>query len=187
MTSWSLRPARRARKAPAVWIPSCEFPARRITASWIFSGRRSARSGPGVALAAGESTVGALGSVVVSFTLRKQYQNCGVIPVGIARRHRGQKSEVRGQRSEVRGQRSETLTSILSLRERKSLGPALCSLLLSPISITPLLPASSALRASSSFARQRIRSDPDDNNAVVRRRAPDDGRGARKAVRKTPR
>src|SRR6266576_6308347 len=83
-------------------MPSCEFPARRITASWIFSGRRSARSGPGLALGAGESTVGALGSVVVSFTLRKQYQNCGVIPVGIARRHRGQKSEVRGQRPSPR-------------------------------------------------------------------------------------
>src|SRR5437773_9830808 len=83
MTSWSLRPARRARKAPAVWIPSCEFPARRITASWIFSGRRSARSGPGLALGADKSTVGALGSVVVSFTLPKQYQNCGLIPAGI--------------------------------------------------------------------------------------------------------
>src|SRR2546430_17367920 len=48
ITSWSLRPANRARKAPAVWIPSCEFPARRITASLIFSGRRSARSGGGL-------------------------------------------------------------------------------------------------------------------------------------------
>src|SRR5213082_1778071 len=48
MTSWSLRPASRARNAPAVWIPSCEFPARRITASLIFSGRRSARSEGGL-------------------------------------------------------------------------------------------------------------------------------------------
>src|SRR6266513_4810888 len=48
MTSWSLRPASRARKAPAVWIPSCEFPARRMTASLIFSGRRSARSEGGL-------------------------------------------------------------------------------------------------------------------------------------------
>src|SRR5438445_13818118 len=30
-------------------MPSCEFPARRMTASWIFSGRRSARSDAGVA------------------------------------------------------------------------------------------------------------------------------------------
>src|SRR6266852_8022338 len=50
MTSWSLRPANRARNAPAVWIPSCEFPARRMTASLIFSGRRSARSDAGVAV-----------------------------------------------------------------------------------------------------------------------------------------
>src|SRR5580692_3556454 len=43
MTSWSLRPASRARNAPAVWIPSCELPAKRMTASRICSGRRSAR------------------------------------------------------------------------------------------------------------------------------------------------
>src|SRR5471032_895970 len=33
MTSCSLRPARRARKPPMAWMPSCEFPAMRITAS----------------------------------------------------------------------------------------------------------------------------------------------------------
>src|ERR1700758_5699438 len=43
MTSWALRPARRARNAPMVWIPSCELPAKRMTASRICSGRRSAR------------------------------------------------------------------------------------------------------------------------------------------------
>src|SRR6266700_6985586 len=48
ITSCSLRPASRARKAPAVWIPSCELPARRMTASLIFSGRRSARSDAGL-------------------------------------------------------------------------------------------------------------------------------------------
>src|SRR5471032_1839556 len=33
MTSCSLRPARRARKPPMAWMPSCELPAMRITAS----------------------------------------------------------------------------------------------------------------------------------------------------------
>ena len=33
MTSCSLRPASRARKAPTAWMPSCELPAMRITAS----------------------------------------------------------------------------------------------------------------------------------------------------------
>src|ERR1043166_8842214 len=33
MTSCSLRPARRARKPPMAWMPSCEFPAMRMTAS----------------------------------------------------------------------------------------------------------------------------------------------------------
>src|SRR5436190_11397067 len=33
MTSCSLRPARRAKKPPIAWMPSCEFPAIRITAS----------------------------------------------------------------------------------------------------------------------------------------------------------
>src|SRR5215831_14314761 len=50
MTSCSLRPARRARNAPAVWIPSCEFPASRITASRMLSGRKSARSPLGAAV-----------------------------------------------------------------------------------------------------------------------------------------
>src|SRR5215831_16700136 len=36
MTSCSLRPASRARKPPMAWIPSCELPAMRITASEIF-------------------------------------------------------------------------------------------------------------------------------------------------------
>src|SRR5436309_14569928 len=36
MTSCSLRPARRARKPPMAWMPSCELPAMRITASEIF-------------------------------------------------------------------------------------------------------------------------------------------------------
>src|SRR6267154_1632636 len=35
MTSLAVRPANRARKPPMAWIPSCEFPANRITASWI--------------------------------------------------------------------------------------------------------------------------------------------------------
>src|SRR5690242_9835697 len=35
MTSCSLRPARRARKPPMAWMPSCELPAMRITASEI--------------------------------------------------------------------------------------------------------------------------------------------------------
>src|SRR6185436_7042874 len=35
MTSCSLRPASRARKPPIAWIPSCELPAIRITASEI--------------------------------------------------------------------------------------------------------------------------------------------------------
>src|SRR5208337_816142 len=38
MTSCSLRPARRARKPPMAWMPSWEFPAKRITASEIFFG-----------------------------------------------------------------------------------------------------------------------------------------------------
>ena len=42
----SLRPASRARKAPALWMPSCELPASRMTASLMFSGRKSARSVP---------------------------------------------------------------------------------------------------------------------------------------------
>src|SRR5580658_3588716 len=33
MTSCSLRPARRARKPPMAWMPSCELPAKRMTAS----------------------------------------------------------------------------------------------------------------------------------------------------------
>src|ERR1700730_5658257 len=48
MTSWSLRPARRASIAPAVWMPSCELPARRMTASRMFCGRRSALPTVGV-------------------------------------------------------------------------------------------------------------------------------------------
>ena len=36
MTSCSLRPASRARKPPMAWMPSCELPAMRITASLIF-------------------------------------------------------------------------------------------------------------------------------------------------------
>src|SRR5947207_499027 len=52
MTSWALRPASRARKAPALWMPSWELPASRITASLMFSGRRSARSGAGLAAGA---------------------------------------------------------------------------------------------------------------------------------------
>ena len=36
MTSCSLRPARRARKPPMAWMPSCELPAMRMTASLIF-------------------------------------------------------------------------------------------------------------------------------------------------------
>src|SRR5476651_2457280 len=35
MTSCSLRPARRARKPPMAWMPSCELPAMRMTASGI--------------------------------------------------------------------------------------------------------------------------------------------------------
>src|SRR4030095_11248918 len=35
MTSCSLRPARRARKPPMAWMPSCELPAMRMTASLI--------------------------------------------------------------------------------------------------------------------------------------------------------
>src|SRR5579863_2546765 len=35
MTSCSLRPASRARKPPIAWIPSCELPAMRMTASLI--------------------------------------------------------------------------------------------------------------------------------------------------------
>src|SRR5438270_12231382 len=34
-------------------MPSCEFPARRITASWIFSGLKSARSDGGLPIDAG--------------------------------------------------------------------------------------------------------------------------------------
>src|SRR4051794_4050272 len=62
MTSWSLRPASRARNAPAVWMPSWEFPANRITASWIFSGLKSARSDGGLPLdaeVAGAASAGA--------------------------------------------------------------------------------------------------------------------------------
>src|SRR4051812_17822231 len=82
MTSWSLRPARRARKAPALWMPSCELPASRITASLIFSGRRSARSADGAAegvaareprFAVGFSLLfgaSGFGVVEVSFTLK---------------------------------------------------------------------------------------------------------------------
>src|SRR5688572_1755010 len=47
MTSCALRPASRARNAPALWMPSCELPARRMTASLMLSGRRSARSEAG--------------------------------------------------------------------------------------------------------------------------------------------
>ena len=36
MTSCSLRPASRARNPPMAWMPSCELPAMRITASLIF-------------------------------------------------------------------------------------------------------------------------------------------------------
>src|SRR5271154_1188397 len=36
MTSCSLRPARRAKKPPMAWMPSCELPARRMTVSVIF-------------------------------------------------------------------------------------------------------------------------------------------------------
>src|ERR1044071_2780492 len=36
MTSCSLRPASRARKPPMAWMPSCELPAMRMTASEIF-------------------------------------------------------------------------------------------------------------------------------------------------------
>jgi hypothetical protein len=36
MTSCSLRPARRARKPPMAWMPSCELPAKRMTASDTF-------------------------------------------------------------------------------------------------------------------------------------------------------
>jgi hypothetical protein len=35
MTSCSLRPASRARKPPMTWMPSCELPAMRMTASLI--------------------------------------------------------------------------------------------------------------------------------------------------------
>src|ERR1700722_1763220 len=48
MTSWSLRPASRASNAPADWMPSCEFPARRMTASLMFCGRRSALPATGI-------------------------------------------------------------------------------------------------------------------------------------------
>ena len=37
MTSCSLRPARRARNPPMAWMPSCELPAMRMTASLIFA------------------------------------------------------------------------------------------------------------------------------------------------------
>ena len=36
MTSCSLRPASRARKPPMAWMPSCELPAMRMTASETF-------------------------------------------------------------------------------------------------------------------------------------------------------
>ena len=36
MTSCSLRPASRARNPPMAWMPSCELPAMRMTASLIF-------------------------------------------------------------------------------------------------------------------------------------------------------
>src|SRR5664279_3446373 len=36
MTSCSLRPAIRARNPPMAWMPSCELPAMRMTASLIF-------------------------------------------------------------------------------------------------------------------------------------------------------
>jgi hypothetical protein len=36
MTSCSLRPAKRARKPPMAWMPSCELPANRMTASDTF-------------------------------------------------------------------------------------------------------------------------------------------------------
>src|ERR1017187_8721910 len=60
-------------------MPSCESPARRITASLMFSGRRSARPEAGVAFGApvGASDSGTTG---VSFTGIEQYRNRGAIP-----------------------------------------------------------------------------------------------------------
>src|ERR1017187_1228642 len=63
-------------------MPSCEFPARRITASLMFSGRRSARPEAGLAFGApvGASDSGTTG---VSFTRIEQYQNRGLNPPAI--------------------------------------------------------------------------------------------------------
>lgn len=92
MTSWSLRPASRARKAPALWMPSWELPASRITASLMLSGRRSARSEGGEEEAeeaedargavASSLLFGALvsGVVEVSFTQKTHYQKLGANP-----------------------------------------------------------------------------------------------------------
>src|ERR1022692_3786645 len=63
-------------------MPSCEFPARRITASLMFSGRRSARPEAGLVFGApvGVSDSGTTG---VSFTGIEQYQNRGLNPPAI--------------------------------------------------------------------------------------------------------
>src|ERR1700743_1939706 len=52
ITSCSLRPARRARNPPMAWMPSCELPAIRITASLILDtfGAPSDDDAPAVAL-----------------------------------------------------------------------------------------------------------------------------------------
>ena len=59
MTSWSERPARRARNPPIVWMPSCELPARRMTTS--LTERRLAEtpeSAPGVWVETGKTILG---------------------------------------------------------------------------------------------------------------------------------
>src|SRR3978361_191169 len=53
ITSCSLRPARRARKPPMAWMPSCELPAMRMTASETWETRGVVGAGLG-------ATVGSL-------------------------------------------------------------------------------------------------------------------------------
>src|SRR5437763_1758945 len=144
MTSWALRPASRARNAPAVWIPSWELPASRMTASWIFSGRRSARSeggAPAMAVASDFCTVVASGLIgspmgfsrfyaVLTVTLNNQLStlNCaGESKQGAGRESRKAKRgrrKAEGERRKAEGERrkakGETRNAELKIRSDRS-------------------------------------------------------------------
>lgn len=118
MTSCALRPARRARNAPAVWIPSCELPAKRMTASRICSGRRSARPAE-----VGVADSGKTGEELTVWGLRTLIEQVGRCQCG-ARKWNSRKKAQKAQKEVGRKSRRANGRAIQPARIRAGFEPS---------------------------------------------------------------